>query len=261
MTAPSAFARELGLRYPIVQGPMNGASPPALAVAVSNAGALGSCAAALFSPAVILERVQQIRAQTAAPFNINLFLLDEQHPDLAELKRAQHLLRPFREALGLSEPPMPTQFAENNRDQIAALLEAAPPVVSFTFGVLPRATVTQFKKAGSRVIGTATTVAEARAWEEAGADFVCVSGAEAGASPDLPWRYRTVLRRPDGPVAAGGGGGEDPGDRRRRHHERARHRGGAIAGRAGGAAGHRIPVQPGVGHRRSLASGAAQRWR
>ncbi|WP_368908302.1 NAD(P)H-dependent flavin oxidoreductase, partial [Serratia marcescens] len=180
MTAPSAFARELGLRYPIVQGPMNGASPPALAVAVSNAGALGSCAAALFSPAVILERVQQIRAQTAAPFNINLFLLDEQHPDLAELKRAQHLLRPFREALGLSEPPMPIQFAENNRDQIAALLEAAPPVVSFTFGVLPRATVTQFKKAGSRVIGTATTVAEARAWEEAGADFVCVSGAEAG---------------------------------------------------------------------------------
>ncbi|MBH3130494.1 nitronate monooxygenase [Serratia marcescens] len=180
MTAPSAFARELGLRYPIVQGPMNGASPPALAVAVSNAGALGSCAAALFSPAVILERVQQIRAQTTAPFNINLFLLDEQHPDLAELKRAQHLLRPFREALGLSEPPIPTQFAENNRDQIAALLEAAPPVASFTFGVLPRATVTQFKKAGSRVIGTATTVAEARAWEEAGADFVCVSGAEAG---------------------------------------------------------------------------------
>ena len=180
MTAPSAFARELGLRYPIVQGPMNGASPPALAVAVSNAGALGSCAAALFSPAVILERVQQIRAQTAAPFNINLFLLDEQHPDLAELKRAQHLLRPFREALGLSEPPIPTQFAENNRDQIAALLEAAPPVASFTFGVLPRATVTQFKKAGSRVVGTATTVAEARAWEEAGADFVCVSGSEAG---------------------------------------------------------------------------------
>jgi len=121
MTAPSAFARELGLRYPIVQGPMNGASPPA----------------ALFSPAVILERVQQIRAQTTAPFNINLFLLDEQHPDLAELKRAQHLLRPFREALGLSEPPIPTQFAENNRDQIAALLEAAPPVASFTFGVLP----------------------------------------------------------------------------------------------------------------------------
>lgn len=53
-------------------------------------------------------------------------------------------------------------------------------MASFTFGVLPRATVTQFKKAGSRVIGTATTVAEARAWEEAGADFVCVSGSEAG---------------------------------------------------------------------------------
>ncbi|CAI0726097.1 Nitronate monooxygenase [Serratia entomophila] len=180
MTAPSAFARELGLRYPIVQGPMNGASPPDLAVAVSNAGALGSCAAALFSPATILDRVQQIRAQTAAPFNINLFLLDEQHPEIAELKRAQHLLRPFREALGLSEPEIPARFAENNRDQIAALLEAAPPVVSFTFGVLPRETVAQFKKAGSRVIGTATTVAEARAWEEAGADFVCVSGSEAG---------------------------------------------------------------------------------
>lgn len=174
------FARELGLRYPIVQGPMNGASPPALAVAVSNAGALGSCAAALFSPAVILERVQQIRAQTAAPFNINLFLLDEQHPDLAELKRAQHLLRPFREALGLSEPPIPTQFAENNRDQIAALLESCAAGGQLH---LRRAAarhgyaVQEGRLAGDRHRHHGGGSPH---WEEAGADFVCVSGSEAG---------------------------------------------------------------------------------
>ncbi|MEE4481487.1 nitronate monooxygenase [Serratia ficaria] len=180
MTASSVFTRALGLRYPIVQGPMNGASPPELAVAVSNAGGLGACGAAAYAPEVIIERVRQIKAQTAAPFNINLFILDEQHPEAAALQQAQRLLQPFRDALGLGSGGTPQKFAENSRDQIAALLEAAPPVVSFTFGVLPRETVAQFKRAGSRVIGTVTTVAEAKAWEQAGADFICASGSEAG---------------------------------------------------------------------------------
>ncbi len=60
-------------------------------------------------------------------------------------------------------------------------MELALPVVSFTFGLLDAQTVAQFKRAGSLVIGTATTVAEARAWEAAGADFICAQGAEAGA--------------------------------------------------------------------------------
>ncbi len=62
-----------------------------------------------------------------------------------------------------------------------ALLDLAPPVVSFTFGLLDSSTVAGFKRAGCQVIGTATTVAEAKLWESAGADLICAQGAEAGA--------------------------------------------------------------------------------
>ena len=103
------------------------------------------------------------------------------------------------------------------------------------------------------MIGTATTVAEARAWEEAGADFVCVSLGGGRAPPDLPRRHRAILRRPDGPAAAGGGGGEDPGDRRRRHHERARHRGGALLGAQAAQLGTAFLCSP--------ESGIAEAWR
>nr|WP_198981437.1 nitronate monooxygenase [Herbaspirillum sp. ASV7] len=173
------FQSAVGIAHPIVQGPMNGASPPALAAAVSNAGGLGSCAAALLAPSAILETAAQLRGLTDKPFNMNLFLLPELQTPPA-LEQAQALLQPIREELGLPPAQTPLRFSENCRDQIAALLEAAPPVASFTFGLLDAQVVRQFRKKDIQVIGTATTVAEARAWEEAGADFICALGAEAG---------------------------------------------------------------------------------
>jgi nitronate monooxygenase len=175
-----SFAAQLGIRYPIVQGPMNNASPIALTTAVSNAGGLGSFAAALLAPAAIIEAVEKIRALTPQPFNVNLFILDVYQPDQAEIASAQELSQPFRESLGLGPASQPQKFSENFREQLAALLEAAPPVVSFTFGILDADTIAQFHAKGCKVIGTATTVAEAKAWEQAGADFVCIQGAEAG---------------------------------------------------------------------------------
>ncbi|AIY39715.1 Enoyl-[acyl-carrier-protein] reductase [FMN] [Collimonas arenae] len=175
-----SFAAALDIRYPIVQGPMNGGSPIELVTAVSNAGGLGSFAAALLSPTAIIEAVKKIRTLTKRPFNVNLFILEESQPDDAEIAAAQVLLQPFRTSLGLEAASRPQKFSENFQEQLAALLEAAPPVVSFTFGILDAATVAQFQAKGCKVIGTATTVAEAKAWEQAGADFVCLQGAEAG---------------------------------------------------------------------------------
>ncbi|MFJ3056244.1 NAD(P)H-dependent flavin oxidoreductase [Herbaspirillum sp. NPDC087042] len=173
------FQSAVGIAHPIVQGPMNGASPPALAAAVSNAGGLGSCAAALLAPSAILETAAHLRTLTDQPFNMNLFLLPELQTPPA-LEQAQALLQPLREELGLPPAQTPQRFSENCRDQVAALLEAAPPVASFTFGLLDAEVVRQFRKKDIQVIGTATTVAEARAWEEAGADFICALGSEAG---------------------------------------------------------------------------------
>ncbi|MDB5990611.1 MAG: 2-nitropropane dioxygenase family protein [Herbaspirillum sp.] len=175
----TAFQLAVGIEHPIVQGPMNGGSPPELAAAASNAGALGSCAAALLSPSSIIDTARTLRTLTDKPFNMNLFLLEPVAFDV-NIAHVQSLLQPFRDELGLAPLPVPEKFAEDCRDQIAALLEAAPPVASFTFGILSADVVQQFKKAGSQVMGTATTVAEAQAWEQAGADYVCVLGSEAG---------------------------------------------------------------------------------
>src|SRR5262245_19508475 len=63
----------VGIDLPIIQAPMAGAQGSALAVAVSNAGGLGSLPGALLSPDVLRQELAAIQAQTAKPFNVNFF--------------------------------------------------------------------------------------------------------------------------------------------------------------------------------------------
>lgn len=177
----NAFTAILGIQHPLIQAPMaGGATTPELVAAVSNAGALGSFAAATLAPAAIREGVARIRQLTGRPFNVNLFILDDPAPSDADVARAQARLDPLRAELGLPPGGRPARFCEDNRAQLEALLELAPPLVSFTFGILDAATVARFHAAGSLVMGTATTVAEGRAWQAVGADLVCAQGCEAG---------------------------------------------------------------------------------
>ncbi|HYQ37574.1 MAG TPA: nitronate monooxygenase [Pseudomonas sp.] len=181
MPVSNALTTLLGLRHPLIQAPMaGGATTPELVAAVSNAGALGSFAAATLSPAAMREGVARVRQLTERPFNVNLFVLDEPAPSDDEVARAQARLDPLRAELGLPPGGRPARFCEDNRAQLETLIELAPPVVSFTFGLLDAATVARLHAAGSLVIGTATTVAEARAWEAVGADLICAQGCEAG---------------------------------------------------------------------------------
>ncbi|MGH8727461.1 MAG: NAD(P)H-dependent flavin oxidoreductase, partial [Burkholderiales bacterium] len=178
------FLARFGVAHPIIQAPMaGGATTTELVSAVCNAGALGSLAAALFPPQKILDSIAALRAVTDRPFNVNLFVLDAPRADepeiAARITRAEELLAPIRRELGLADRKTPAKFCERFEDQLAAVLEAAPAVVSFTFGVVKD--TRGLKKKGCAVIGTATNIAEARAWEEAGADAICAQGAEAGA--------------------------------------------------------------------------------
>lgn len=66
--------RLLGIELPIIQAPMAGAQGSALAVAVSNAGGLGSLACATLSLDAMFNELAAIRAQTSKPFNVNFFL-------------------------------------------------------------------------------------------------------------------------------------------------------------------------------------------
>jgi nitronate monooxygenase len=168
-------------KFPIIQGPMaGGASSPALVAAVSNAGGLGSLAASLLSPSVIRDQVADIRGMTDQPFLINLFIQDTPSPSQDEIGNASRLLEPFWKSLGWDSLPVPARWCEDFHAQFDALIAARPAAASFTFGILEPAQVERLHDAGIVVIGTVTSVEEAKAWETLGADAVIASGTEAG---------------------------------------------------------------------------------
>lgn len=176
------ITRLLKLRLPIIQAPMaGGATTPELVAAVSNAGGMGSFAAAMLSPQAIAEGVARVRALTDQPFSINLFVLATPSPSAEEVARGMALLAPMRAELGLPLAKPLARYCEPFENQFEALLEAAPALASFTFGILSAPQVERLKARGCVVSGTATNVAEARAWAEVGADLICAQGAEAGA--------------------------------------------------------------------------------
>jgi len=167
--------------YPIIQGPMaGGACTPELVAAVSNAGALGSLAGSTLAPSVLRDQGREIRSLTGKPFLVNLFVQDMPLPRPEEVERGRALLRPVARQLGWEEVPVPKHWCQDFSAQFEALLELRPAAASFTFDILEAAQVDRLHAAGIPVIGTATTVEEARAWERVGADAVVASGVEAG---------------------------------------------------------------------------------
>jgi nitronate monooxygenase len=181
----TAFTRRFDLRYPIVQGPFGGGlSSPPLAAAVSDAGGLGSFGAQGMMPDRIGAVVAEIRALTAAPFAVNLWVstADARAEDLSQADHAAAIavLAPFFAEIGVAPPPFAPAAGPDFEDQAAALLEARPPIFSFIFGVPSPAILERCRSLGIRTIGTATTVEEARALDAAGVDAIVATGAEAG---------------------------------------------------------------------------------
>src|SRR5437588_5194099 len=173
-----AFCRRFGLRVPILLAPMAGASPVGLAAAVANAGGMGGLGALLTSPDGIAEWVEQFRRQSNGTFQINLWV-----PDPPPVRDADHerRVREFLGQWGPAVPPeagdaMPLDFAA----QCEAMLAAAPRIVSSIKGLFPERFVAELKTRGIAWFACATTLAEARAAEAAGADAVVAQGFEAG---------------------------------------------------------------------------------
>ena len=175
----SSLLQRLGIALPIIQGPMTGSDTPALAAAVSAAGGLGMLGCGMRSPSAMAEAAAEVRRLTDRPFGLNLFVQDTPTPDDATVQAAMERLAPLYAELGL-QPQRPTQWCEDFAAQFEVLVALRPAVASFTFGILDTAQVARLHAAGCLVVGTATTVAEARAWAQVGADVVCASGTEAG---------------------------------------------------------------------------------
>ena len=170
----------LALDLPIIQGPMTGSDTPQLAAAVSAGGGLGMLGCGIRTPAAMAEAAAAVRAATDKPFGMNLFVLQTPAPEPALVQAAIERLAPLYADLGLPPPAWPERWCEDFEQQFEALLLARPALASFTFGILSRDQVQRLQQAGMLVMGTATTVAEALAWQQVGADAVCASGMEGG---------------------------------------------------------------------------------
>ncbi len=175
--------RLLDLEAPIVLGPFGGMSSVALTAAVSDAGGLGSYGLYGYDAARIAETAAQLRAATVRPFALNLWIPtgDEARPGEADTTDAAATVAPLYAQLGISAPTgIPERYLVDIDEQLDAVLTARPAVVSFVFGMPSADRIAAFRDRGIRVVGGATTVAEALAVEAAGADAVVASGAEAG---------------------------------------------------------------------------------
>jgi nitronate monooxygenase len=157
--------------------PMAGASPPALAVAVTRAGGMGGCGALMMTPDAIADWVAVVRAETDGPVQLNLWIPDPPPlRDAAAEARVRGFLAAWGSTASTAEAPAGVDFAA----QCEALLAAHPAVISSIMGVYPPDLVAWIKACGIAWFATATTVAEAVAAADAGADAIVAQGAEAG---------------------------------------------------------------------------------
>jgi nitronate monooxygenase len=183
MWTDTAITRRLGIAAPIVLGPFGGGvSSVKLTAAVSNTGGLGSFGANGLDAAQIAALIADLRKATDKPFAINLWVNDQPVaiPDRETFARFQSFFAPYYRELEIEFPPQPVRFVPDYAAQIAAILDARPPVVSFVFGCPAKDVLEACRTRGIVTIGTATTPDEAHTLEAAGIDAVVATGAEAG---------------------------------------------------------------------------------
>lgn len=164
---------------------MAGVQTSALAIAVSNAGGLGSLPCAMLTPAQIRDELAALSANqraTGHPYNVNFFCHTPPVPDIAREAQWRETLRPYYREFAIDEAKIGAGASRAPFDaDAAALLETfKPPVVSFHFGLPSPALVARVKAWGAKVISSATTVEEARWLEAHGADAIIAQGLEAG---------------------------------------------------------------------------------
>ncbi len=178
-------SRVLNIQYPIIQGPFGGGlSSVKLLSIVSNMGGLGSFGAHHLTSEDIESLDREIRTQTQKPYALNLWVSDHDRDGLHLSKSAFEetyvALKPFFDELGLERPEYPERFGQKFSEQIESILKVRPPVFSFVFGIPDKAILNECKKRSILTIGTAVTLDEAIALDEAGVDLIVATGFEAG---------------------------------------------------------------------------------
>lgn len=171
-----------GIEHPILLAPMAGPVHADMAIAVSNAGGLGSLPCALLDSHGAREELEEIRRGTNGPVNLNFFCHAPAPFDEAREKDWRARLAPYFAEYGV-QPPAPSEGPGRAPfdEAFCALVESfRPEVVSFHFGLPGEALLARVKAAGAKVISSATTAAEAVWLENRGCDAIIAQGSEAG---------------------------------------------------------------------------------
>ncbi|MFC4819227.1 NAD(P)H-dependent flavin oxidoreductase [Dokdonella ginsengisoli] len=215
MTCATVFDTEL----PIVQAPMAGVQGSALAIAVCEAGGLGSLPCATLPPDALREELAAIRARTRGAFNVNFFCHVPPEPDARREAAWRERLAPYYREAGLDADATAGGPSRQPFDAASCEIVEAfrPPVVSFHFGLPAPDLLARVRGWGAKILSSATTVEEARWLEAHGVDAIIAQGLEAGGhrghflSDDLSLQAGTfallpqIVRAVRVPVIAAGG--------------------------------------------------------
>lgn len=172
----------LGIEMPIIQAPMAGAQGSALAIAVCNAGGLGSLPCAMLSVDAMRAELAVIRAATRKPFNVNFFCHTPPTPNTDRQAAWRAALAPYYNEYGIDPETAPAGpvRAPFTAEAARVLADFRPAVISFQFGLPETRLLDMAKGVGAKILSAATTVEEARWLEAHGVDAVIAQGLEAG---------------------------------------------------------------------------------
>lgn len=171
----------LKITLPIIQAPMaGGATTPELVAAVSNAGGLGSLGAGYMTANEIKTAIKQIKSLTNKPFAVNLFIPEHHQATDEQIEQARKIVQASCSELNFKIDFIQPPYAPPFEEQMNVLVEEKIPIFSFTFGIPSTEWIEVFKKNNIILIGTATTLAEAKLLEENNIDAVVAQGSEAG---------------------------------------------------------------------------------
>lgn len=175
------IAKWLNIKFPLFQAPMaGGATTPELVAAVANAGGLGSLGAGYMTPDEIKKAIQEIRKLTDQPFSVNLFVCENSYASAEQIEKARLAVQASCRELNFNIDHIHPPYAPLFTEQMEVLLAENVPVFTFTFGVPAYNWIENFKKQGILLIGTATTLAEAKYLQDQRVDAIVAQGSEAG---------------------------------------------------------------------------------
>jgi nitronate monooxygenase len=183
--AAQSFCHLVDIPLPLIQAPMAGVQGSTLAIAVSQAGGLGSLPCAALSPEQIRAEIEAIRAATDRPYNLNFFCHASPPTSVATLVGEaawRKLLAPYFAEHSIDAASIPASSGRAPfSEALCDLIEPyKPSIVSFHFGLPDAKLVQRIKVWGGKVISSATTVAEAQWLQAHGADAIIAQGVEAG---------------------------------------------------------------------------------